>query len=114
MKTSEDARKLWVTDRIAEHGSERDDLLKNCGTLFQHLAQQAAMCRAISRAELDPGTTEVFEVGCASGTAVPLLIQLGFEPNRIHGMDLIPQNIDLAQRRFPGCHFTAGDAANAP
>jgi ubiquinone/menaquinone biosynthesis C-methylase UbiE len=29
-------------------------------------------------------------------------------------MDLIPKNIDVAQRRFPGCHFTAGDAASTP
>jgi SAM-dependent methyltransferase len=114
MKTAEDSTKLWVTDRIAEHGPGRDNLLTNPGTLFQVLAQQFAMCRAIARSELDPSVAKVFEVGCASGTAVPLLIQLGFEPNRIYGMDLIPKNIDLAQRRFPNCHFIAGNAAKTP
>jgi len=39
------ARELWIDSYAAEHSDDRDDLLRNPGTLFQVIVWQVALCR---------------------------------------------------------------------
>ncbi len=90
----------------------RDNVLNNRGVLFQTLAWQSAIFTALSKSELVPETTTVLDVGCGAGNSIAPLIFVGFDPERIHGIDLIPDNVEKARKRFPSSHFTLEDASD--
>lgn len=51
----------------------------------------------------------VLDVGCGSGANLAWLVELGADPSRLVGVDLVPQRIELARSRFGGIRFVAGD-----
>ncbi len=54
---------------------------------------------------------DVLEVGCGTGYGAELLARLG--PKSYLGVDLMPEMIELANRRqIPGCEFVVGDAVH--
>ena len=73
-----DTRDLYH-DYYAKKGADRNSLLENPGVLFQVLAQDAAVIRALRSAGLDPQTSQVLDVGCGDGASLWLLMRLGFE-----------------------------------
>jgi SAM-dependent methyltransferase len=109
-KTAEEAaRQLWVDKYTADHGGDRDDLMRNPGTLFQLIAWQVALYRAMAKTGLDPASGRLLDIGCGGGTAAGALIQMGFAPDNLYGIDLLPEHIADAKRKYSGCHYTVGD-----
>jgi len=52
---------------------------------------------------------DVLEVGCGSGYGAELLNNLA--PHSYHGVDAMPEQIELARQRLPGVEFFVQDAA---
>jgi SAM-dependent methyltransferase len=46
-------------------------------------------------------TRRVLEIGCGAGGNLADLIEWGATPERLVGIDLVPQRVDLARRRLP-------------
>ena len=58
---------------------------------------------------------QLVEVGCGSGSNLLELLRLGFEPQHLHGIELLPDRYKQAQHLLPAAlRLTLGDAAQAP
>src|SRR5881398_73203 len=99
-----DAQECYA-DYYAKKGADRNSLLENPGVLFQVLAQDAAVIRALRSAGLDPQTSQVLDVGCGDGASLWLLMRLGFEAANLYGVDLLESRIAGARARHPLIHF---------
>ena len=65
-------------------------------------------CRAIDH---DPANASVLDVGCGCGGDVRELSQLHYDPEKIIGIDLLPDRIRAAEKLWPQTRFILGDAS---
>jgi SAM-dependent methyltransferase len=52
----------------------------------------------------------VLDVGCGAGSELVPLIEWGADPTRLHGVDLLPDRIEIAKARLPAIDFRVGNA----
>ena len=52
----------------------------------------------------------VLEVGCGSGGVLPGMVGLGARPDRLYGVDLLPERIEGARQRYPGISYQCANA----
>jgi trans-aconitate methyltransferase len=95
----------WYGRYDARVGGDRNDILRNREVLFQFLAKQASVVRAIGRTDLNPCIAEVLDVGCGHGASSANLLALGFQSGHIHGVDIQPERVDVARHALPGVVF---------
>lgn len=95
----------------ARSGADRNDLRTNPGVLFQTLALEASVVRAVRAMRLDPPAARVLDVGCGSGGDLFHLLRLGFDPANVTGIDIREQGIARARRLYPQIRFVVGDAS---
>jgi SAM-dependent methyltransferase len=55
---------------------------------------------------------DVIDVGSGGGTNIAWLIELGVDPARCTGIDLLPKRVQTAQQRIPNARWIEGDATN--
>lgn len=58
--------------------------------------------------------SEILEVGCGTGGHLVRLAALGVPPERLHGIDLLPDRTAEARRRHPGLDIHDGNATTLP
>jgi SAM-dependent methyltransferase len=56
----------------------------------------------------------VLELGSGSGANLRFLIEMGFNPDHLFGVDLLPVRLELARRMNPGPKIVRGDATSLP
>jgi len=56
---------------------------------------------------------EILDVGSGGGTNIAWLIELGADPARCSGIDLLPQRVEAARARIPNVRWLAGDMTRA-
>lgn len=93
-------------------GSYRNDLFRNPEVLFQTLASDASVIAALRSTSLEPTTAQILDVGCGGGGSIINFLRLGFDPCNIWGIDILPERIQIARRRFPNINFICGDASS--
>jgi ubiquinone/menaquinone biosynthesis C-methylase UbiE len=85
----------WAADRdghiFAERWREMDRLLT-------------------ARGMVPLGNRRVLEVGCGAGGVLASLRSLGAVPDRLFGVDLVPERIELARARYPFLQVSCGNA----
>lgn len=105
----------WYKDYYDKKGQDRNDLLANPEVLFQHLAFERAAISALRDAkDINRKLSKVLDVGCGHGGSLTRLIQLGFPPGNVHGIDILPERIREATETFPNSNFVCDDAASMP
>jgi SAM-dependent methyltransferase len=113
-RASEDAPKVigeaWYGQYYAAKGAERNSLLHNPEVLFQNLAQDVALVRALQSIHLNAHEARVLDVGCGEGSSLITFLRLGFVPGNLHGIDFQEERIRHARERCPGMNLRAGDA----
>lgn len=97
----------------AQKGADRNSLY-NPGVLFQVLAQDAAMIRALRSLQVDTSAARVLDIGCGNGSSLWLLLRMGFRPQNLHGVDIQQELIDEALANNPLMQFTRVDATRLP
>lgn len=114
--TSEKALRIATEECYREYnarkGVDRNSLLNNPEVLFQSLARDAAMVRALGWIKPDPQSTRVLDVGCGDGDSVWILLRLGFEPANLFGVDIQEDKILQARATNPLVKFECADATS--
>jgi ubiquinone/menaquinone biosynthesis C-methylase UbiE len=114
LRTSEKALRTATEECYREYnarkGADRNSLLNNPEVLFQSLARDAAMVRALGWIKPDPQSTRVLDVGCGDGDSVWIFLRLGFEPANLFGVDIQEDRILQAKATNPLVKFECADA----
>jgi len=109
-KRTEVIREDWYRAYYAAKGAERNSLLHNPEVLFQNLAQEAALVRALQSVRPNPEAARVLDVGCGDGTRLLGFLGLGFAPDNLYGIDFQEERIARAKEKCASIHFAHGDA----
>jgi len=109
-KRTEVIREDWYRAYYAAKGAERNSLLHNPEVLFQNLAQEAALVRALQAIRPNPEAARVLDVGCGDGTRLVGFLRLGFAPDNLYGIDFQEERIARAKEKCASIHFAHGDA----
>lgn len=96
----------------AQKGDNRNSLLYNKQTTFQYLAQWQSKINALQWIAPDAGMAKVLDVGCGDGESLLLYLQMGFQVENLHGIDIWDELIASAKKRLASIDFICGDARN--
>ena len=96
----------------ARKGANRNSLLENPEVLFQTLARDVAMVRAMRWIKPDSQSARVLDVGCGEGDSIWILLRLGFEPANLFGVDIQEARILQAKATNPLVSFECADATS--
>jgi len=100
----------WYREYYAAKGADRNSLLRNPEVLFQNLAQDVALVRAVQAIRPNPEAARVLDAGCGEGSSLIGFLRLGFAPGNLYGIDFQEERIRRAKERCPGMNFECGDA----
>jgi SAM-dependent methyltransferase len=103
-------REEWYREYYAAKGAERNSLLHNPEVLYQSLAQEAALVRALQCVRPNHEAARILDVGCGDGTTLLAFLRLGFAPANLHGIDFQEERIARAKEKCTNIHFAHGDA----
>ncbi|TDP71409.1 class I SAM-dependent methyltransferase [Roseateles toxinivorans] len=77
--------------------------------------RQRAMLRLLARRPGRLADWRLTEVGCGAGGNLLEMLRLGFTPEHLSGIELLPQRFEEARSRLPAsCVLHLGDASQAP
>jgi SAM-dependent methyltransferase len=82
---------------------------------WMHERQRALLRGLAQRGLVDPAALRLAEVGCGSGGNLLELLRLGFAPEHLQGIELLPERHAQASHVLPAAtRVWLGDAVNAP
>src|SRR5258708_1425268 len=108
-KATQVIREDWYRKYYAAKGADRNSLLHNPEVLYQSLAQEAALVRAL-QSICPKDEARVLDVGCGSGGTLLTFLRLGFAQGNLYGIDFQEERIAVAKEKCPSIHFEHGDA----
>ena len=83
--------------------------------LRERQGRQRALCQMLAQHGADPATWRVTELGCGGGGNLLELLQMGFAPAHLHGIELLPERHAAARAVLPAATtLWLGDASMAP
>jgi SAM-dependent methyltransferase len=100
----------WYRKYYAAKGADRNNLLHNPEVLYQSLAQEAALVRALQSICPNHEAARVLDVGCGDGPTLLTFLRLGFTSGNLYGIDFQEERIGKARAKCPSIHFEHGDA----
>ncbi len=101
--------------RRATGSADRYSLL-DAAALRERQGRQRALVRLLRRhGHTDLSSLMLTELGCGHGANLLELLQLGFAPRHLHGIELLPDRHAVARQRLPeALSLWLGDASIAP
>jgi SAM-dependent methyltransferase len=76
--------------------------------------RQRALWRLLAQRDGGPADWRLTEVGCGAGGNLLEMLRLGFAPEHLRGVELLPERFDAARRSLPSAvELTLGDATQA-
>jgi ubiquinone/menaquinone biosynthesis C-methylase UbiE len=112
VRTLQAATEQCYLEYNARKGVGRNSLLHNPEVLFQTLARDAAMVRAMQWIKPNAESARVLDVGCGEGDSLWVLLRLGFEPSNLSGVDIQEEKIIQAKATNPLVNFEFADATS--
>ena len=106
-----ESTKQWYQEYYAKKGQDRNDLRRNREVLFQTLATEGSVVKAVHDIDHDPRKAAVLDVGCGGGGDLYQLLRLGYEPARITGIDILSERLERARQLYPNIKFIQADAS---
>ncbi len=83
-------------------------------TMYHRFLMDLALADGINTARIDLATSRVLDVGCGNGLALRNLVELGADPSRLAGVELVPGRVARARELSPHIHFEVADATDLP
>src|SRR6185312_5907818 len=111
LKTSVVDTKQWYEQYYGAKGAARNNILRDAGALFQLVAHDVALIRALRSVSANQDSAVVLDVGCGDGGNIFLLLRLGFKPTNLFGIDIQEDRIAKAKSKNPLIAFQCADAA---
>jgi SAM-dependent methyltransferase len=106
------------TDAVAARYARRSAVVERYSMLRPevwqtvHERQRAMLALFVRLGWNDLGAVDAIEVGCGAGGNLLELLRFGFAPERLAGIELLPERLALAQRVLPAAvRLHGGDAA---
>lgn len=76
--------------------------------------RQRALWRLLAQRDGSPADWTLTEVGCGAGGNLLEMLRLGFAPEHLRGVELLPERFEAARRSLPSAvQLTLGDATQA-
>ena len=76
--------------------------------------RQRALWRLLAQRDGSPADWTLTEVGCGAGGNLLEMLRLGFAPQHLRGVELLPERFEAARRSLPSAvQLTLGDATQA-
>ena len=96
------------------HGdAKRYSLLTSSVLLANQERQRAIVDMLVERGWHDVGELRLLEVGCGTGMNLLEFVRLGFSPEHVQGIELLPDSVDQARRVLPASvRVIQGDAVH--
>jgi ubiquinone/menaquinone biosynthesis C-methylase UbiE len=110
-ENTREATEQYYKGYDARKGVGRNDLLRNPQVLFQFLAGEAALVRAMRSIAANPTKAKVLDVGCGKGASLQSLLRMGFTPSNLYGVDIRPEQIAFARNQLPMSPIQCADAS---
>jgi ubiquinone/menaquinone biosynthesis C-methylase UbiE len=101
----------YYRDYESRKGRERNDILRNPEVLFQVLAAEASVLSALRFIRPNPERSKVLDIGCGDGSSLLPFLRSSFPGENLYGVDIRPELIRSAQKRFPMLQVECADAA---
>lgn len=81
-----------------------------------NMAIRAELLETIVEVAREPlaGGGQILDVGCGGGWLLEQLAHHGVAEERLHGVDLLEQRVEVARRRLPGSVLQVADARELP
>lgn len=102
--------KNWYIDYY-KNNPFRNDLRSNAEVLFQILASEVSLVKAIRRIKDDPKNSLILDVGCGNGANVFQFLRLNYQIENITGIDINDERLSIAQKIYPNADFILEDAS---
>ena len=106
----------WYKEYYQKKGKFRNSLLYNPEVVFQTLAHDLCIIKAMNYltkiSKVDLASWKILDVGCGGGGSLFNFIRLGFKPNNMYGVDILPERIEKAKNNFPDINWQCQDAQN--
>jgi ubiquinone/menaquinone biosynthesis C-methylase UbiE len=90
--------------------NNKGNIFKNRGTLFQLFAFRKSLIDALNGLDITIDE-KILDVGCGNGGTLRQLIEFGFKPKNLHGIDTSLERIADCQSRYPNIWLYHGDAS---
>lgn len=87
----------------------RNNILKNKGVILQTLAFRKSVIEALIEIPINYNY-KVLDVGCGSGSSLKQMMDIGFPPGQLYGIDKTEEDIEKGKKEFPNIHFRCGNA----
>jgi len=110
----QDETAKWYEQYYGRFGSDRNNILKDKGVLWQHLASEQSLIRSVASTNLDYANAKVCDIGCGSGSLLSKLTHIGFNPQNLTGIDISPERIADGNMKYPNISLQCGDAQKLP
>ena len=87
---------------------------RNPTAVYHRHILERAVIEVLNEGDVDLQGLDVLDLGCGYGQHLRMLVELGAEPGRLHGVDLVPARIEEAARMSPHIDFAVADATRLP
>jgi ubiquinone/menaquinone biosynthesis C-methylase UbiE len=104
------SQQAWYQRYYTKSGKNRNSLRTNPEVLFQLLATEASVVRALASLDHDPQTACVLDVGCGDGGDVYHFLRLGYVPALITGIEIQSERLEAAIKLYQHIRWVEGDA----
>lgn len=86
----------------------------NPATMYHRFLIDLALVDGLNAARVDLAGVNVLDVGCGNGLALRNLVELGADPARLAGVELVPGRVARARELSPHITFEVADATDLP
>jgi ubiquinone/menaquinone biosynthesis C-methylase UbiE len=112
--TEADRIRKEYTDRYAGLGWAALWSSRNLTGIYFRQQIERNLVEALNAARVGLDDAVVLDVGCGSGPHLRYFAELGAERDRLHGIDLVPERIEIARKLTPGVNLRVADAVDLP